>query len=133
MKILFLHIAAYLLFFTSCQSSKDCIFKAVKDDIGKSVEIEIYKDYQYELSVNDTLFEKGQAQFNGQKLILTPKPNKPLNSLLHNREFRIIESRLCSIVYEQQSTDTTRSTLVAPIETIDEKDCYEIKKSFKQD
>jgi hypothetical protein len=83
--------------------------------------------------LNDSLLEKGQAQLNGQKLILTPKPNSPLNSLIHNREFKIMDRRLCSITYEQQSTDTTRSTLVAPVEAIDKKNCFEIEKSFNEE
>lgn len=130
MKILFLHILVYLLFFTSCQSPKDSIFIAVKDDMGKSVEIEIFKDYMYKMSVNDSLLEEGQARLNGQKLILTPKPKSSLNSLVHNRVFRVVNSRLCNIIYEQKSTDTTRSTLVAPVENLDKKNCFEIKKSF---
>jgi len=114
----------------SCQGPKEIIFRAEKVETENITAIEIYQDYQYQMIVNDSLLEEGEANLNGQKLILTPKPKNILTSLIHHREFSIDGNELCVIRYEQESKDSTRTTLVAPIEELDKENCFEIKKSL---
>ena len=128
MKTLISIISVYL--FVSCQSPKEIAFKAEKVEAEKLTVIEVFNDYQYHLTFNDSLLEEGKATLNDEKLILTPKPESSLISLIHNREFSIVGNELCGIKYEQQSTDSSRTTLVAPIEVLDKENCFEIKKPF---
>ncbi|MDR0941352.1 MAG: hypothetical protein LBM68_03905 [Bacteroidales bacterium] len=126
MKIMYRYFLIWLCAVTSCQSSNESIFKAVKYDTGKSLAIEIYSDYSYILTVNDTIFEEGRAQFNDQQVLLTPKTNNSFITLLRHREFEIADNQLCNVMYTPQNTDSTRQTLVLPIKAIDDKECYEI-------
>lgn len=127
MKTLISIISVYL--FVSCQS-QEIAFKAEKVESEKLTVIEVFNDFQYHSTVNDSLLEEGKATLNDEKLILTPKPESSLTSLIHNREFRIVGKELCGIKYEQLSTDSSRTTLVAPVEELDKENCFEIKKPF---
>src|SRR5690554_658959 len=93
MKTLISIISVY--FFVSCQGPKEIIFRAEKVETENITAIEIYQDYQYQMIVNDSLLEEGEANLNGQKLILTPKPKNILTSLIHHREFSIDGNEFC--------------------------------------
>jgi hypothetical protein len=123
MKMRHLYIVMFFVF-ASCQSPNESIFKAVRYDAGKSLAIEIYPDYSYTLTVNDTIVDEGRAQLNEQQVVLIPKIENVLHTLSHRSEFEIRDNQLCTVLNTQQNSDST--LLLPPIKAIDDRECYEI-------
>ena len=129
MKTLAGAIVVCLLSAISCQNPKAKIFRAIKDDAGKPVELVIYEDYKYTIVTNDSLAEEGKARLTGENLLLAPKPATPFVVLIINQEFRIVGDKLCRLGYFKDSNDTTSAMLV---KIVDEGDCFEIKEPFRK-
>jgi hypothetical protein len=104
------------------------MFVAIQKKENKLFIMNIYKDYQYTITVDNMVFEEGKSLVDNDKIILSQNPASSLNTLIRNREYKIFSDKICRIKYVQLNTDANRRELVKPIEEIDNLDCFEIKK-----
>lgn len=122
-------ILTVLLVLLSC-NEKEIIFEAVRLQQNGTARIEIYKDWTYNIYMNDSLVKSGNASLlNNDKLILASKPNSPRQTLIQSQEFLIQGNQLCVLIHKDNQ-DTAQLELRILKQVVNENDCFIIKKKF---
>lgn len=122
-------IPAVLLVLLSC-NEMEIIFKATKLQQKGTERIEVYKDWNYSIYLNDSLVKSGSASLlNNDKLILTSKPNSRRQTLIQSQEYLIQGDKICSLI-RKDNQDTAQLELRIPKQVVNENDCFIIEKKF---
>lgn len=122
-------IPAVLLVLLSC-GEMEIIFKATRLQQKGTERIEVYKDWNYSIYLNDSLVKSGNASLiNNDKLILTSKPNSRRQTLIQSQEYLIQGDNLC-VLTRKDNQDTAQLELRIPKQVVNENDCFIIEKKF---